>query len=63
MSGLFGITVDQLLTVDDKLREPAEVYRKVVPGNAVKLLVEDDDVEEASEEELDTEAELSRASA
>jgi len=33
---LFGITVEQLLTVDGQVRDPAEVYRKV---NAVKLQV------------------------
>jgi len=29
---LFGITVDDLLTVDGKLRRPSEVYRKVAPA-------------------------------
>ena len=33
---LFGITVDDLLTVDGEVREPAEVYRKI---SAVKLQV------------------------
>jgi glutamate synthase domain-containing protein 1/glutamate synthase domain-containing protein 3 len=50
---LFGITIDQLLTVNNERREPIEVYRKVVPGNTAKIASEDtDDVEEASEEEL-----------
>ena len=30
---LFGINVEQLLTVNGKQRKPAEVYRKVVPGS------------------------------
>ncbi|MCX6013356.1 MAG: hypothetical protein NTV30_08115, partial [Chloroflexi bacterium] len=29
---LFGIKVDELLTVDGKLRKPGEVYRKVAPA-------------------------------
>jgi hypothetical protein len=33
---LFGIGIDELLTVDGVLREPEEVYRKV---SAVKLAV------------------------
>ena len=50
---LFGITIEQLLTVNNEQREPIEVYRKVVPGNTAKVASEDtDDVEEASEEEL-----------
>ncbi len=50
---LFGITIEQLLTVNNERREPTEVYRKVVPANAAKVASEDtDDVEEASEEEL-----------
>jgi glutamate synthase domain-containing protein 1/glutamate synthase domain-containing protein 3 len=50
---LFGITIEQLLTVNNERREPIEVYRKVVPGNTAKLASDDtDDVEEASEEEL-----------
>ena len=50
---LFGITIEQLLTVDNERREPTEVYRKVVPASAAKTVMADtDDVEEASEEEL-----------
>ncbi len=30
---LFGIKVSDLLTVDGKLRQPSEVYRKVAPAN------------------------------
>jgi hypothetical protein len=33
---LFGINIQQLLTVDGQVRDPAEVYRKV---SAVKLQV------------------------
>jgi glutamate synthase domain-containing protein 1/glutamate synthase domain-containing protein 3 len=50
---LFGITIKQLLTVDNEQREPTEVYRKVVPASAAKVAeAETDDTEEASEEEL-----------
>jgi glutamate synthase domain-containing protein 1/glutamate synthase domain-containing protein 3 len=50
---LFGITIEQLLTVNNERREPTEVYRKVVPANAAKVASDDtDDIEEASEEEL-----------
>jgi glutamate synthase domain-containing protein 1/glutamate synthase domain-containing protein 3 len=50
---LFGITIEQLLTVNNERREPIEVYRKVVPASAAKVVMADtDDVEEASEEEL-----------
>jgi glutamate synthase domain-containing protein 1/glutamate synthase domain-containing protein 3 len=40
---LFGITVEQLLTVDGQRRQPAEVYRKVIPGNIAALASEDTD--------------------
>jgi len=33
---LFGVKVDELLTVDGRVRQPADVYRKV---SAVKLAV------------------------
>jgi hypothetical protein len=52
---LFGITIEQLLTVNNERREPIEVYRKVVPASAAKVIsaeTDTDDVEEASEEEL-----------
>jgi hypothetical protein len=50
---LFGITIEQLLTVNNERREPIEVYRKVLPASAAKVVMaETDDVEEASEEEL-----------
>ncbi|MGA2677872.1 MAG: glutamate synthase [Sedimentisphaerales bacterium] len=51
---LFGITIEQLLTVNNERREPIEVYRKVVPANAAKVLSEEtDDVEaELSEEPI-----------
>ena len=48
---LFGITVEQLLTVDGQRRQPAEVYRKVIPGNIAAIASEDtDDVVDAAEE-------------
>ena len=52
---LFGITIEQLLTVNNERREPIEVYRKVLPASAAKVVsaeTDTDDVEEASEEEL-----------
>jgi glutamate synthase domain-containing protein 3 len=49
---LFGITINQLLTVNDKRRKPQSVYRKVIPGNIKAVASEQtDDVEEAFEEE------------
>ena len=52
---LFGITIEDLLTVDGEERSPLEVYRKVVPvknkdlSNKVEYEVEDDDaVEQAA---------------
>jgi glutamate synthase domain-containing protein 1/glutamate synthase domain-containing protein 3 len=48
---LFGITVEQLLTVDGQRRQPADVYRKVIPGNIAAIASEDtDDVVETAEE-------------
>jgi glutamate synthase domain-containing protein 1 len=54
---LFGITVDDLLTVDGVLREPAKVYRKIAPvrldalasGAAVRVEKEEE-VESLAEE-------------
>ncbi|PKO58666.1 MAG: glutamate synthase, partial [Betaproteobacteria bacterium HGW-Betaproteobacteria-18] len=41
---LFGITIEELLTVDGKKRTPAEVYRKIRPKTAAAAVhVEDDD--------------------
>ncbi|MGA2854666.1 MAG: glutamate synthase, partial [Verrucomicrobiota bacterium] len=50
---LFGIAVEQLLTVNGQKRKPSQVYRKVVPGSVKTIVVEDtDDVwaEKAGEE-------------
>jgi len=50
---LFGIGIKQLLTVDGERRQPAKVYRKVVPGNIVAIASEDtDDIEQAIEEPI-----------
>jgi glutamate synthase domain-containing protein 1/glutamate synthase domain-containing protein 3 len=49
---LFGITIDQLLTVNGERREPGDVYRKVLPSSMKASIAETDDVEEACEEEL-----------
>jgi hypothetical protein len=46
---LFGITIEQLLTVDGERCSPAEVYRKVVPGRIGGTAT--DDIDEAFEEE------------
>jgi glutamate synthase domain-containing protein 1/glutamate synthase domain-containing protein 3 len=47
---LFGIPVTRLLTVDGKLLEPAQVYRKVAPARAkVGAAVADDDANESEE--------------
>jgi hypothetical protein len=47
---LFGITIEQLLTVDGKQRQPAEVYLKVIPGDITAIAsVDTDDVEAMSE--------------
>jgi hypothetical protein len=43
---LFGIKVDELLTVDGKQRPPEEVYRKVVPAAGAALRA----IEESSDE-------------
>ena len=40
---LFGITVQQLLTVNGKRLQPCKVYRKVVPGSLKNIDVEDTD--------------------
>jgi glutamate synthase domain-containing protein 1/glutamate synthase domain-containing protein 3 len=48
---LFGITIEQLLTVDGERRQPAEVYCKVIPGNIAAIASEEtDEADEASEE-------------
>jgi len=52
---LFGISVQDLLTVDGRRREPAGVYRKVVPSKSVvsEAVADTDDVvlgEQAAEE-------------
>jgi hypothetical protein len=47
---LFGITIEQLLTVDNERCEPAEVYRKVVPGSVPIPAEETDDTDEVVEE-------------
>jgi len=52
---LFGITVEELLTVDGKQRTPAEVYRKVAPGDIDALVCETTDdvfMEDESTEEV-----------
>jgi glutamate synthase domain-containing protein 1/glutamate synthase domain-containing protein 3 len=47
---LFGITIDQLLTVNGRRLKPARVYRKVVPGNLKAIASEETD--EVGAEEL-----------
>jgi glutamate synthase domain-containing protein 1/glutamate synthase domain-containing protein 3 len=50
---LFGITIEQLLTVNGKKLKPCRVYRKVLPGNIKAIASEEtDDVEVEIEEEL-----------
>ncbi|MGA3285725.1 MAG: glutamate synthase, partial [Verrucomicrobiota bacterium] len=46
---LFGITVEQLLTVNGKRLQPAQVYRKVVPGNLKAIASEETDEVQAEE--------------
>ena len=55
---LFGITVEQLLTVKGKQHKPAQVYRKVVPGNIKNIVAEDTDDVLAEEAEAEPAAEL-----
>jgi glutamate synthase domain-containing protein 3 len=50
---LFGITVEQLLTVNDKRLEPCRVYRKVIPGNVKNILIEETDDVWAEEAEAE----------
>jgi glutamate synthase domain-containing protein 1/glutamate synthase domain-containing protein 3 len=50
---LFGITVEQLLTVNGKRLKPCRVYRKVVPGNVKNIVVEDTDDVWAEEAETE----------
>jgi glutamate synthase domain-containing protein 3 len=47
---LFGITVEQLLTVDNERCEPDEVYRKVIPSSVPIPSEETDDTDEVVEE-------------
>ncbi len=50
---LFGIRIDELLTVDNRRRKPSDVYRKVVPASTKLEELEDtDDVEDMIAEEL-----------
>ena len=49
---LFGITIEQLLTVKGRKRKPAEVYRKVIPGN-IKALASDETDEVQAEEPIE----------
>jgi glutamate synthase domain-containing protein 1/glutamate synthase domain-containing protein 3 len=49
---LFGITLDQLLTHHGRPRKPAQIYRKVIPGNAPAMAAEDTDDVEAGVEEM-----------
>ena len=44
--------IEQLLTDNGRKRKPAEVYRKVIPGNAPALAAEDTDDVEAGVEEM-----------
>ena len=46
---LFGITIEQLLTVKGRQLKPAQVYRKVVPGN-IKAIASDETDEVQAEE-------------
>jgi len=48
---LFGITLEQLLTVDGRKREPVDVYRKIVPGSVPIPSEETDDTDELVEEQ------------
>jgi glutamate synthase domain-containing protein 1/glutamate synthase domain-containing protein 3 len=50
---LFGITIDQLLTVNGKKLKPCRVYRKVVPGNIKAIASEETDDVWAEEEEAE----------
>ena len=50
---LFGITVEQLLTVNGQQRKPAQVYRKVVPGS-VKIVASDETDDAGAAELVET---------
>jgi glutamate synthase domain-containing protein 3 len=50
---LFGITIEQLLTVNGQQHKPAQVYRKVVPGNIKAIASEDTDDVMAGEPEAE----------
>jgi glutamate synthase domain-containing protein 1/glutamate synthase domain-containing protein 3 len=54
---LFGITVEQLLTVNGQKFKPCRVYRKVVPGNIKAIALEDTDDVWAEEEPVEEPAE------
>jgi glutamate synthase domain-containing protein 3 len=49
---LFGIDVEQLLTVNGERLTPSRVYRKVVPGSVKDIEIEDTDDVWAGEAEL-----------
>ena len=49
---LFGITVEQLLTIDGKRHQPEEVYRKVIPGDIAAIASLDTDDVEAMPERI-----------
>jgi glutamate synthase domain-containing protein 3 len=42
---LFGITIEQLLTVNGKKLKPGQVYRKMIPNSVVSITEDTDDVE------------------
>jgi len=50
---LFGITIGQLLTVNGRQLKPAQVYRKVIPGNLKTIASEETD--DVGAEELEKE--------
>jgi glutamate synthase domain-containing protein 1/glutamate synthase domain-containing protein 3 len=45
---LFGITIEDLLTENGRMRKPASVYRKVVPGSVAALAEQDTNDDEAA---------------
>ena len=51
---LFGIALDQLLTVNGRRLKPAQVYRKVVPGIAKAM--EPEETDEVAAEAAETAA-------
>jgi glutamate synthase domain-containing protein 1/glutamate synthase domain-containing protein 3 len=46
---LFGIAIEQLLTVNGRQLKPAQVYRKVVPGNIKAIAADESDGVQAEE--------------